>query len=356
MLHLSPRWLSATNLCFLSLCVSLCVSLCSGGFGPTASRVQGQEPAASGFPGAPAAPTLPVPDTTPAVPDTKPAITAAQDSKQYVDFARDIAPFLEAHCLSCHQGDEPKGGFHVTDREAVLGYITPGSLSDSSLWTDYLTAPSKSTKEDSLVMPPDGPMPMASLALMKLWIEEGATWPKDFKFGDQSKLTQRGGSVPVRIYRAIGYFHPAIVHFPIALLSLAGMSVALSFFLGQRLIPFAYACLVIGAIGAVVSAVMGWSFADIRGLAEWSTMISSKATEKESNEFFHRWLGTATAVGGVVVAWMAYRARDAEGKRPGWGWKLGTLVLAMLVGMVGHQGGELVYGDIFAKALELFSR
>ena len=338
MLHLSPRWLTATNLCFLSLCVSLCVSLCSGGFRPTASRVQGQEPAA----GAPAAPTLPVPDTTP-------AITAAQDSKQYVNFARDIAPLLEAHCLSCHQGDEPKGGFLVTDREAVLGYITPGSLSDSSLWTDYLTAPSKSTQEDSLVMPPDGPMPMASLALMKLWIEEGAQWPTDFKFGEQAKVTQRGGSVPVRIYRAIGYF-------PIALLSLAGMSVALSFFLGQRLIPFAYACLVIGALGAVVSAVMGWSFADIRGLAEWSTMISSKATEKESNEFFHRWLGTATAVGGVVVAWMAYRARDAEGKRPGWGWKLGTLVLAMLVGMVGHQGGELVYGDIFAKALELFSR
>jgi hypothetical protein len=201
-----------------------------------------------------------------------------------VDFVKDIVPLLEEHCLSCHQGDEPKGGFVVTDREAVLGYITPGSLSDSSLWTDYLTAPSKATQEDSLVMPPDGPMPMAQLALMKLWIEEGAPWPADFKFGDQAKTIQRGGSLPVRIYRAIGYFHPAIVHFPIALLSLAGMSVALSFFLGQRLIPFAYACLVIGAIGAVVSAVMGWSFADIRGLAEWSTMITSKATEKESND------------------------------------------------------------------------
>jgi uncharacterized membrane protein len=347
MLHLSPRWLIATLICFHLLTLE--------NFGARVNRVHGQEPKAPALP--PALSTSPAQSTSPGqapAPDQTPA--AATASKPYVDFVKDIVPLLEKHCLSCHQGDEPKGGFVVTDREAVLGYITPGSLSDSSLWTDYLTAPSKATQEDSLVMPPDGPMPMAQLALMKLWIEEGAAWPADFKFGDQAKTIQRGGSLPVRIYRAIGYFHPAIVHFPIALLSLAGMSVALSFFLGQRLIPFAYACLVIGAIGAVVSAVMGWSFADIRGLAEWSTMITSKATEKESNEFFHRWLGTATAVGAVVVAWMAYRARNIEGKRPGWGWKLGTLVLAMLVGIVGHQGGELVYGDIFAKAIELFSK
>jgi hypothetical protein len=32
------------------------------------------------------------------------------------------------------------------------------------------------------------------------------------------------------------------------------------------------------------------------------------------------------------------------------------LVLALLVAIVGHQGGELVYGDIFAKARELFMK
>jgi len=30
------------------------------------------------------------------------------------------------------------------------------------------------------------------------------------------------------------------------------------------------------------------------------------------------------------------------------------LVLALLVGITGHQGGELVYGDILAKAVTRF--
>jgi hypothetical protein len=30
--------------------------------------------------------------------------------------------------------------------------------------------------------------------------------------------------------------------------------------------------------------------------------------------------------------------------------------MAALVGIVGHQGGEMVYGDIFAQALEQINR
>ena len=205
-------------------------------------------------------------------------------------------------------------------------------------------------------MPPDGPLPITDLALIKLWIDEGASWPADVKIGEAAPMVPLGGSLPVRAYRAVGYLHPAVVHFPIALLSLSGACVALSFLFGQRFIPFAYACLVIGAVGAVASTIMGWSFADIRGLSDWTTMLPSNATEKESNEFFHRWLGTFTAFGAVLVAWFGHRARQPDGKRPGYVWKIGALVLALLVGIVGHQGGELVYGDIFAKARELFMR
>jgi len=337
MLHLSPRW----NLPVLSarlLIVALTLI-------PFASITAGQD-------------TEPAAEQSPNNSADNSADNAASNSasKTYVDFKKDIVPLLETHCQSCHQGEEAEGGFLISDRDALLGYITPGSATDSSLWNDYLTAPSKTIDTDSLVMPPDGPLPMTDLALIKLWIDEGASWPEEVKIGDTEPAVPLGGSVPVRAYRAMGYLHPAVVHFPIALLSLSGACVALSFLFGQRFIPFAYACLVIGAIGAVVSAIMGWSFADIRGLADWTTMLSSNASEKESNEFFHRWLGTFTAVAAVIVAWFGHRALQPDGKRPGYVWKMGTLVLALLVAIVGHQGGELVYGDIFAKARELFMK
>jgi len=53
---------------------------------------------------------------------------------------------------------------------------------------------------------------------------------------------------------------------------------------------------------------------------------------------------------------MAQRCGKTDGARPGWGWKTGVLILAALVGIVGHQGGEMVYGDIFAQAIEQFNR
>lgn len=282
-------------------------------------------------------------------------------NQAWVDFSKDIAPILREHCLQCHSGAQPKGGFDISDREALLGYITPGSIDESSLWTDYLTAKPISEDAESLVMPPDGPLPKAKLAMLKLWIQEGASWPESDKLDEQADRVSAealgaNASTPRRLYLAIGYFHPAVVHFPVALLSLAGLAIVFSWMFGQGCVRFAYVCLVLGAIGSLVAALMGWSFAEIRGLAGWTEIISSSSNEQQSNEFFHRWLGTLTALASLAVAWMAYRSGKADGTRPGWGWKTGALILAALVGIVGHQGGEMVYGDIFAQAIEQLNR
>lgn len=282
----------------------------------------------------------------------------ALPSEKLVDFVRDIAPLLESRCESCHQGDSPKGGFTVGDRDSFLSYITPGSIADSTLWTDYLTAKPDTIEKQSLVMPPDGPLPKAELALLKLWIEEGASWPEGAKLKSVPLAEEDAPSKTFvhRGYRAIGYFHPAVVHFPIAMISVAAASVILSYLFGQRFASFGYACLVIGSLFAIVSALMGWSFAETRGFASWNTMLTAQATEQQSNEFFHRWLGSATAVLGLIVCYLGSKAKQTDGSRTGHAWRIGTILLALLVGAVGHQGGELVYGDIFAKAIEQFSK
>jgi hypothetical protein len=106
-----------------------------------------------------------------------PLYRAECQTKKITDFTRDIAPILQKQCDSCHNGDKAKNGFIVLDRVAFLGFVEPGKADVSSIWTDYLVQPSREKQLDSLVMPPEGPLKASELALIKLWIDEGAEWP-----------------------------------------------------------------------------------------------------------------------------------------------------------------------------------
>ncbi len=278
-------------------------------------------------------------------------------SSKITDFATDIAPILLDKCVSCHEGEKAKNGFEISDREALLGFVEPGDAASSSLWTDYLTQPSKVQTQDSLVMPPDGPLKASELATFKLWIDEGAAWP----VGTFLRSTNKEVSPPQageasfivpKLYRAIGYFHPAMVHFPIALFFMGGACAVLSYFLGARCQTTAFQCLVVAALTSVVTVVMGWSFADTQGYPAWDKMISENATHDEANFFYHRWLGVLTVIIGLVCVLLGLVARRYKSTRLNHVWRIGAIALAALVGLVGHQGGELHYGDIFEKAME----
>ncbi|MFN6127401.1 MAG: DUF2231 domain-containing protein [Planctomycetota bacterium] len=283
----------------------------------------------------------------------QPAATASK----LIDLARDVAPIFQKRCAECHEGDKAKNGFLIGDRDAVLGFVTPGSAADSSLWTDYLMAPPPKAGETDLRMPPDGPLPPGELAVLKLWMDEGAAWPEGTTLGDKPVETAAiDASTKPAWFRAIGYIHPAIVHFPIALLIIAAVSVLASYVLGDRYAQFAFNCLVLGFLFSIATAVMGWSFAESRGYGDWTKMISTKSTDEEASIFLHRWVGSAVAIVGLIVVIAGWRNRQPDGTRPGHFWRIGTLVLAMLVGWVGHEGGELVYGDLIGKAMSHFSK
>lgn len=285
-------------------------------------------------------------------------------SKGIVDFAKDIAPLLKSECSSCHQGDKAKGGFIISDREALLGYIEPKDASSSSLWTDYLVQPPKSVDSESLVMPPDGPLASDKLALIKLWIDEGAEWPEGLTLAggeeevDSSapKPVASGGTFWERAYRAIGYFHPAVVHFPIALFIVSGACSFLSYFLGKRCESMAFHCLWIATLSTIAAVVMGWSFADLRGYPAWNQSLGRNASHEDMTFFYHRWVGSLLLVLSLIVVVIGLFAGSGEASRLRNIWKVGAMVLALMVSIVGHQGGELVYGEIFDKAMEQFSK
>lgn len=283
----------------------------------------------------------------------------SQEATKVVDFDRDVAPILVAKCLSCHEGDEAKNGFLVSDRDQVLGFVSPGDLANSSLWTDYLLQPSKTASESSLVMPPDGPLPAAELAILKTWIDEGAVWPEGSKVSKVAASETQEQTVPeagakdsasTRLYLALGYFHPAVVHFPIALFAVAGFCAFFSYFVGKRCESMAFHLLWIGVLASFASVLMGWGFADLQGYPSWNKSLPENASHDQTTFFGHRWLGTSVVPVSVIVFVLSILALRRESKGLRHAWLLGTMMLALLVGIVGHQGGELKYGDIFEKA------
>ncbi|MCI0457714.1 MAG: c-type cytochrome [Gemmataceae bacterium] len=136
-----------------------------------------------------------------------------------------------------------------------------------------------------------------------------------------------------KLIRWLGKFHPAAVHFPIALLTAAAMAELLRMATGQPAFDaVARCCVWFGALTAVVAGVLGW----FRGgflLADASWVLRT-----------HRWLGTATVACAGLVLVLSEVSRRPDRRRTRM-WFRGTLlVVAVLVLVTGFFGGAVVFG------------
>lgn len=282
------------------------------------------------------------------------------DQGRVVQFGRDIAPIFAARCLECHNEKNAKNDFRIDTAESIVDYIEAGDSGSSSLLTEYLLS-----EDPDMLMPPashKGPLPPAELALIRVWIDEGADWPEGFVVGvangktslDASGVISPGdlasepASLPARLWSFQGYFHPATVHFPIALLTVGGLFVLVGIkypVLGDHV---ALSCLFIGTASSIVASAMGWAFAVQRGYGSWTRV------DLDAEIFWHRWSAIIVTVLAVIISFVALAAmsKGSAGLRKVW--KIGLLGLAAMVGAVGHQGGEMTYGALhYKQAFEL---
>lgn len=98
---------------------------------------------------------------------------------QKIDFARDIKPILQSHCLKCHSEEKPRSHFQLISRQAALKGgehgvdILPGQSAKSRLiW--YVAR-----LDEEIVMPPEGrgtPLDAREIGLLRAWIDQGVTW------------------------------------------------------------------------------------------------------------------------------------------------------------------------------------
>jgi len=274
--------------------------------------------------------------------------SAENQPQGVVDFQRDVAPLLATRCLKCHGAKDAKNDFRVDDREMLLGFIEPGDTSTSSLWVDYLRS-----EDPDLQMPPanhGGPLPASELSLISVWIAEGAKWPEGSVVSMPDEVAAVSptpvakaapASLPARIWAFQGFLHPATVHFPIALLLVGGLFVVVGWkypALGENV---SLACLFLGTLSAIAASAMGWSFAVRQGYGNWNRF------DLDSEIFWHRWSAVIVTFAAITTSLFALAWLRNKNVRVGRCWKIGLLAIAAMVGAVGHQGGELVYGKSF---------
>jgi len=171
---------------------------------------------------------------------------------------------------------------------------------------------------------------------------------------------EKGPCIVTKLWDLFGVFHPATVHMPIALIIVAALFIVLRFKF-ERISPdVAFYTLILGAVSAVGATLMGFAFAPQLYSAGWFDMSSP---DKETL-FYHRWGGAVVTVMSVICAVLAVRSRvlfgdgvdadadDIEGMRKADViWQVGTLATAALIGLVGHWGGHLTYGDLYTPRI-----
>ncbi|MCA9298127.1 MAG: hypothetical protein KDA28_03615, partial [Phycisphaerales bacterium] len=132
-----------------------------------------------------------------------------------------------------------------------------------------------------------------------------------------------------------GRFHPVVVHFPIALLVVAGL---IELFRLRKPADehsdAAFVCLLIGGAAAIVGAWSGWMLED------------SSPTGDDLIEW-HRWLGVGVAGASVLAIFLSLGARGTKHAGLRNAYRLVLLATVGAVGVTGHLGGTMIYGEGF---------
>ena len=276
---------------------------------------------------------------------------SAQVAGNKIDFAKDVKPILETHCLRCHGPEDEDNGFRVDDSEALSDYIDAGDAEFSDLM-GMITGES----DDYDQMPPlddGGPLDDKDVQTIRLWINQGANWPENVKLvvptNEQKKqlvkeIKEKQAEKDAEdspwqlLYEIAGLLHPVLLHFPVALL-IGGAIFALFGFRGESpMSDAAYYCLWLAALTGILACVSGWSFAEHKSYPAWNNPF-----DFEKSIDVHRWGGILVSVLAFLLALVASGSRRRDPYGTGAFWKLSLMLLAVLTGYVAHHGGKLTH-------------
>ncbi len=250
------------------------------------------------------------------------------------DLGAEAKAIFQVKCVQCHghQLPKPKGKFgYVLDLKRVAAnpdLVVPGKPEDSPLWDliENDEMPAEGAKA--------GPLSKEEKQTIRDWIAAGAPPPAIPPPTGETSSQASPPSPGQHFLDWIGRFHVIVVHFPIGLLLGAAIGELWSVWRKKRVPdPTIHFCILLGAISAVVAAVLGWIHA-ANGFGAGSAVLP-----------WHRWFGVATAAGAVILTVLSV-IDIRRGSRSVWFW-LVLLLETVLVSVAGHLGGALVHGADF---------
>ena len=99
-----------------------------------------------------------------------------------VEFARDVQPILQTHCVKCHNVNKAMSQLRLDNKAAAARVIIPGNSKGSVLLQRVLGEGGEAR------MPLGGaPLNAEQIALLRRWIDEGAVWPDSASNASQKK-------------------------------------------------------------------------------------------------------------------------------------------------------------------------
>jgi uncharacterized membrane protein len=270
----------------------------------------------------------------------EPGLVTSPFAEQF--FREKVEPIFVQHCHECHANGKHKGGLSMATLHDFLQggnegvVLVPGDTYKSTL----IPAIRWEAEDEVLHMPPKEKLPDDQIAIIVRWVEMGAPWPVTESAAPQAESSEQTPAIAAPTAATepkapekpalIGRLHPVVVHFPIACLLLAVLSEMLVMLRSPLAAPryqlpdfrpTTALLILIGTLGAIAAVVSG-------------TFLAQEETPAIER---HQLLGWITLVGALGCSGLLVLQRRLP-------LRVLLVITAVLVGVTGHLGGELVYG------------
>jgi mono/diheme cytochrome c family protein/uncharacterized membrane protein len=271
--------------------------------------------------------------------------------KEFDDLKRQPAEgeLFRQHCVKCHAADG--SGSRVRHRQPeipdfsdpawqarrsdaqLLASILDGKGKRMPPWRDKIST----QRAHGLVAQVRGFVSTPKQPAQEKREKAGPPYPSEEKAQEPApsevEQTQPANGFFQKLISWLGKFHPATVHFPVALLTAAAVAELLRLVTRRPAFDaITRYCLWFGTLAAMAAAVLGWFLGGFQVIdASW--LLTA-----------HRWLGTSTTFTAVLLLGLSEGSRAPERWRTRICFRSALLIMTGLVLATGFFGGAVVYG------------